>query len=968
MVLLIQLEVRSQATEFKYIHKFSVKEGLSSYNVRKIARDEYGYTWAATQYGLNRFDGRFFYQYTNNSAPPFHLSATDIRDLVIDSANHRLWVLTNINGIFIINTTSGKVMENISIPYSDPDDWSHCFTQVAQELWIGNLHGIKIFDIATRKWKKNISHNEVRSLLTDRAGKVWAFIDGYGVEVYDAVSGNSIAKVDVAGQYNCSVQISDTCIVAGTATGLVAIKIRPGYKLDYETRYTAAVYSLSFDGKKLYAGLENTVGWFNTNFSQFTVLQDKSELRTHSEWLSQAKALYDDGNFLWTGTKQGLAYMVKNSFATDIYSSETPAFAALSHVYDIEPVNAQEMLVATNKGLYRVNKISRECVPVKQGLPINNLFPGANNDIIVAGIYGNFVYRNKNLYPLYQLYPELKPYDSTLLVDGVLINDSSLLLAADDGSGALLWNMSKKKVTTMNMATQPLWLGSNTINSLFRARDQKIFILGDKIITIFDPALSKTDSLKLLNPKDGNELGPFFDMTETNDQYWLCSYGNGVVRIDKNYKVLAVYDDKAGLSDNGVYKLFNYNNEQLIVSSNNGLTKITPDPLHFERIYEDEGLHANTFEEATGSIRNNIIYAGGPGGFSVLNPGVFKQPLVKPVLYINRFSIHWPDNTRADTFFNSLTSMRIPSNYSQATVFFSSINYKYPGKISYSYKIAELHDEWISLGLQNFINLVGIAPGSYHLQVKVTDEQGMDSEIREIALVFSPKWFQTIWFRALLVLIVGGAIYLFYRYRMDQLRKRENIRKQISADLHDDIGSTINGIKIFTNLAIMHPGKQEHLLRLKETVQMAIVGVRDMVWVLDDKLDTVNDLISRFEKFAMPIADANNIKIESSVDSNLSMVNLGKEEKRNLYLILKESFNNCVKYAGCTRFTYSISGYGKSKIKLVIKDDGQGFDATSSSNGNGLKNMRSRAEQIRFNFLIQSEPGAGTIIVVFRQS
>jgi signal transduction histidine kinase len=82
-----------------------------------------------------------------------------------------------------------------------------------------------------------------------------------------------------------------------------------------------------------------------------------------------------------------------------------------------------------------------------------------------------------------------------------------------------------------------------------------------------------------------------------------------------------------------------------------------------------------------------------------------------------------------------------------------------------------------------------------------------------------------------------------------------------------------------------------------------------------------------------------------------------------LYRIVQEQLNNILKYAGASYATISIVLKGKN-IKLVIKDDGKGFNATKKMTGIGLRNMRTRAESLGGSFAVRTEPGKGCEIWV----
>jgi signal transduction histidine kinase len=197
--------------------------------------------------------------------------------------------------------------------------------------------------------------------------------------------------------------------------------------------------------------------------------------------------------------------------------------------------------------------------------------------------------------------------------------------------------------------------------------------------------------------------------------------------------------------------------------------------------------------------------------------------------------------------------------------------------------------------------------------------------------------------------------------RLHQLSREEAIRRKLSSDLHDDLGSTLNSVKVHANLAMMDPGNATYLQRIKEGTQQAIVSTRDLIWVLDDKKDTVDHLISRVMQFAEPLCDAQGITLTKNISSDAWNFKLGKEEKRNLYMILKESINNSVKYANCRNILLEILLDGK-RLHISVSDDGAGFNQETVTPGNGTTNIHSRAKDAGYQAMIRTAPGKGTTI------
>src|SRR6266536_3702479 len=189
-LLMISLGAYSQNRETVTVKKYTQKNGLSSYNIRKITEDKAGFLWVATQDGLNRFDGRSFVNYTKSANQIHRLCGVDIRDFIEDTLRNLLWVLPGEVGINAINTVTGNVMLTIPIPYISNEDWNVCMIMDNDCLWIGTFTGLKIYNINENKFEQtqlgpkktaNPVECEVKSILKDEYGNIWVCYSGFGI-------------------------------------------------------------------------------------------------------------------------------------------------------------------------------------------------------------------------------------------------------------------------------------------------------------------------------------------------------------------------------------------------------------------------------------------------------------------------------------------------------------------------------------------------------------------------------------------------------------------------------------------------------------------------------------------------------------------------------------------------------------------------------------------------------------------
>jgi signal transduction histidine kinase len=103
-------------------------------------------------------------------------------------------------------------------------------------------------------------------------------------------------------------------------------------------------------------------------------------------------------------------------------------------------------------------------------------------------------------------------------------------------------------------------------------------------------------------------------------------------------------------------------------------------------------------------------------------------------------------------------------------------------------------------------------------------------------------------------------------------------------------------------------------------------------------------------------------------------LDLDMEKRKNFYLIFKEVINNAVKYAACKNVYVELHHRGNEGL-MCIRDDGRGFDLSDTSEGykssdvsgggNGLTNMQRRAEEMRGELKMWSEPQMGTTVELY---
>ncbi|HEX2532754.1 MAG TPA: ATP-binding protein [Chitinophagaceae bacterium] len=289
-------------------------------------------------------------------------------------------------------------------------------------------------------------------------------------------------------------------------------------------------------------------------------------------------------------------------------------------------------------------------------------------------------------------------------------------------------------------------------------------------------------------------------------------------------------------------------------------------------------------------------------------------------------------------------------------------------KLHYQYRLRgnEVDEQWHNTDdLGSVIRYASLAPGDYVFESYAVDNNG-NRERTGVRFAFTIRkpWWRQWWFLLSVVFVFLASTYALYRFRLYQLLRVERMRRSISSDLHDDIGSTLSSINIYTELAKRTEQNTEFLHLIQGNATDIITKLDDLVWGINPKNDTGEQLVSRMKLFAESLLSAAHIQFNLEYNPELTGMKLDLKQKQNIYLLFKEAVNNVAKHSGATRCTVRLKVSGR-RLDMEITDNGRGFDpAGVNTNRNGLKNMRDRAAEMKGNASVYSEPGAGTRIHV----
>lgn len=526
-----------------------------------------------------------------------------------------------------------------------------------------------------------------------------------------------------------------------------------------------------------------------------------------------------------------------------------------------------------------------------------------------------------------------------------------------------------------------LWLGSQLGMYLF---DKK-----NHVFTKF-PLVTKT----------GHEFeGPVIKvlLKASDGTLWIGSR-RGLIKLSPNETQVMVYGQKDGLPNMVVSNLLEDSHGNIWLTTNSGLSKFDPIEETFRNYTELDGLPTNLFQSRS-AISNEIgefLFCSEKGVVIFHPDSLTNNPYRPPVAITSLRLFNEPvevNRTDPKVTAHNFSIPESPSfldelslSYQERVISFqfAGLDFTQPNKNQYAYRLKGFDKDWrFTDASRRFAVYTNLDPGSYTFEVKASNNDGVWNETAaSLRVNVSPPWWKTSWAYLFYVGLAIVGVYFLIRFRTAKVRRelemqsrikeakveeRERVRARSSRDFHDEAGNKITKIALYTGLMKQKVGNdgemQTYLEKVEAHVKELSGGMRDFIWVLDPKQDTVTATLMRIRQFGESLFEHTDVSFAYQDDlPNDSEWLFSLNQKRHLLLICKEAMNNCLKYAQAQTFRMKVESE-EGILRLIMSDDGLGFDLDQLVRVNGLNNMRARAEEIGAAINIESVPGMGTSII-----
>jgi signal transduction histidine kinase/ligand-binding sensor domain-containing protein len=477
---------------------------------------------------------------------------------------------------------------------------------------------------------------------------------------------------------------------------------------------------------------------------------------------------------------------------------------------------------------------------------------------------------------------------------------------------------------------------------------------------------------RLFTPADGVPAGVVRMLfADREGRLWLAANKGGLGRIDEpssSAPRFSSYTTASGLATNDVWCVVEGEPGELYAGTAHGLDRVDLSTGHIRHFTVADGL-AN--DRVTVALRDHsgALWFGTETGLSRLVPEP-DPASVPPPVYINRLRIGGDDQAISALGETAMAGLKLTPDQNHVQIDFGGIAFGTAENLRYQFKLEGADADWSQPTEQRTANYLELGPGAYRFQVRAVTADNVYSP-RPATFEFTiprPVW-QRWWFVLIASLLAGSAIYGGYRLRLARLLELERVRTRIASDLHDDIGASLSRMALMTEVVKREVGSPAAapprlLTDIADTARGLVDSMSDIVWSTDPRRDDLNSVVQRVRAFASDVLEAKQIHWEFEAPAGLEKVKLGPDQRRHLFLILKEAVNNAARHSGAASAAIAITISSKA-LTAEIRDDGRGVACSKAADGlsrggHGLENMRKRAMELGGTLDVVSEPGLGT--------
>jgi signal transduction histidine kinase/ligand-binding sensor domain-containing protein len=470
---------------------------------------------------------------------------------------------------------------------------------------------------------------------------------------------------------------------------------------------------------------------------------------------------------------------------------------------------------------------------------------------------------------------------------------------------------------------------------------------------------------------------------------WMGTHGGGLSRF-KNGR-FATISARQGLYNDDIFQILEDDDANLWMNCNIGIWRTSLRQLNEVADGRRTAVESFAYGTADGMLSSEGV--GGKLAGWKMRDGSLWFPTTKGIVVI--------DPRRRDTepprvLIEGITvdrepiaisgPVRLTPGQENLEIQYTGLSWSRPQAIRFRFRLNGLDRDWVDGGSRRTAYYSHLPPGSYTFNVTADNGEGVwNATGKTLAIVVLPRFYQTWWFHAAVASSLVALVWLFWRYRIAQMRRaqaaqqafsrqliesQERERQRIAAELHDSLGQNLLVVKNRALLgALSHQEEGEARNQFNEigtAVAQTLEEVRTISYNLRphhlDQLGLTTTIRAMVEK----IAESSGIGMSSELHDIDGV--FPPAEEITIYRIIQESLNNVVKHSRAGEAHVAVHCY-EHHVEITIRDNGQGFASSASTagathHGFGLKGLAERVHMLRGTHTIESRPGRGTTVTV----
>ncbi len=996
----ILFSTRIHAQSGSIFYHVTTEQGLASNRCNDILQDSEGYYWVATEDGLSRFDGRSCKNYRKNAQDSSSLSNNLCYNLLEDKLGN-IWISTY-QGINRYNKKTGTFtrynLSNAKISASYNNIVRSVDMDNDGNIWVA-AGGLWCFNVSRQSWTFFENNRDdihsipagpvVQVAFDNQLNGIW-MLTGQRFAFYDIVQKKFFSGREHTPKWTL---LKDTGIINFTieeGKGIwFSTHMNNGGLFFYHLGQNQVIKKLPLNGNGLRKmSMDNTGKLWLHFFVRKTYILDTKTNTIDSSFLSNIhdqSALSDETNNLYID-KAG-CYWIASGTGIEIYNPAVQkiTIASIKHsgkltdekfeIRDILQKDSAGYFVATTNGIYTYElgqQLKVMKLPYLGSPHIDKMYLNGNKELWLAT--KNKIYRYS--ITSNQL-KEIKTVDSK--VQSIFSAPNGLIYVATWTKGLFVFGQdgSLRQHITAGVAGK---LQDNWIICAILSRDRKYIWIGYNGGKGFSKYCLKDGSIihysVNVSLPESRAVNTINYITEQDaSSVWLCTHGGGLLLYNTTNNTIKSYNSNQGLQSDFVFQAELDRQKNLWIS--------TPKEIFFKAADKENIVRTGIqLPELNNDVLQNIFT--GPKNSYFF----FRKDKMVQIKADNFFSSEYPFKLlltvvslgQREMIINNLADNKIEANYmdNDISIEFSLLRPNTDVQPLYSYKLEAVDKEWINAENRNFVKYANLVPGKYIFMAKAVDPlTGKEFLSKKIIITIQPPWWQTTWFRLLLLLFSIALLYTTVRiYIRSKLQKQKQKlekqlaiqleRERITADLHDDVGATLSSMHIYGDLANTvwdtQPQQSKEMVgKISLQAKELMNRMSDIVWSLKSPGEEKNSFTGRLKNYSADLLTSKNIVTVFTIDEALVAKVINPLARKNILLIAKEAINNIAKYSEANEATIAFNKQ-EEEVVLTIHDNGKGFNKSLVSNGNGLGNIEQRCKQLNGNYTIDTSEGRGVTI------